>query len=626
MGEPLLRLSLFGQMRAEDALGRSLLPRSRKTRAVLAVLALAAPRPVLRAKLTGLLWSRRAREQARASLRQSVLELQRALTGGASGLLQADRNHLMLSDDRLWVDARMAAVGADIGGLEPFRPVFLDDLDGLDPAFDGWLAEHRRRLVQTALSAAEATLLVATEATLRIAAAERVLAIDGEHRGAWQALIHAHLAQGNHAAARLAYERCASHLAAAGLVPSPEIEALLRAPPINPKGVKSPAHTRPVRLRVMPPRAVDLSEIGIPLPGLAEEITAAVSRFRWISCVLEPRQEQAADYTLDTTLQCSDRRVRIIVRLLDLEAGSDVVWAGRFDRALNDVLMLQGELAAEISAQIDPELLLREGERRSSHSLDDASALDLTLRAIPAIYRLEPRGFRNAGKLLASAVAMQPDSAAAHAWWAYWHLFLVGQAWATDPAGATLRAGELAERAVTLDPGDARALALVGHVRGFLHKRAEEACALHERALSLNPNLPLAWCFSGLAHCYLGRHEMAIEQITRAQQLSPHDPHAFFFDMALMMPYFLRGEYDKALALGRRALELNPGFTSTYKGYLATLGQLGHLQEARRVLVRLLELEPDFCVSAALRRSPITQPIDQNLYADGLRRAGLPGG
>jgi hypothetical protein len=44
---------------------------------------------------------------------------------------------------------------------------------------------------------------------------------------------------------------------------------------------------------------------------------------------------------------------------------------------------------------------------------------------------------------------------------------------------------------------------------------------------------------------------------------SPHDPHAFFFDMALMMPHFLRGEFDKALAHGRRAVELDPGFTST---------------------------------------------------------------
>ena len=76
LAEPQLRLRLFGRMQVEDVRGQSVLPRSRKARAVLAVLALAAPQPVLRSSLTSLLWSNRAREQARGSLRQSVHELQ----------------------------------------------------------------------------------------------------------------------------------------------------------------------------------------------------------------------------------------------------------------------------------------------------------------------------------------------------------------------------------------------------------------------------------------------------------------------------------------------------------------------------------------------------------------------
>jgi tetratricopeptide (TPR) repeat protein len=209
-------------------------------------------------------------------------------------------------------------------------------------------------------------------------------------------------------------------------------------------------------------------------------------------------------------------------------------------------------------------------------------------------------------------------------WCVYWHLLLVGQAWARDPVEAMMHASELAERAVTLDPSDARTLTLVGHLRGFLHRRAEEACALHERAISLNPNLSLAWCLSGLANCYLGRHATAIEQIERARHLSPYDPHAFFFDMALLMPHLLQGHFEEALALGRRSIELNPGFTSTYKGYLATLGHLGRDQEAARVLARLLMLEPRFCVRSALERSPIKQQADLDFYAEGLRRGGLP--
>ncbi len=299
------------------------------------------------------------------------------------------------------------------------------------------------------------------------------------------------------------------------------------------------------------------------------------------------------------------------------------MWARRFDRPLDDALTLQSDIAAETAAQIDPELLLHEGERLISCPLVEPTAFDLVLRAIPAIYRLEPSSFHAAGETLAAAVAMDPSNAAAHAWWAYWHLFQVGQGWSKNPVASTLRAGELAERAVTLDPGDARALTLIGHVRGFLHKRAEEAQALHERALSLNPNLPLAWCFSGFAHSYAGHHKAAIDQIMHAQRLSPHDPHAFFFDMALMMPQFLNGDFENAVISGRRAIELNPGCSSTYKGYLATLGHLQRDQETARVLKRLLLLEPGFSVTSAIERSPMMRRDDLALYAEGLRRAGL---
>jgi tetratricopeptide (TPR) repeat protein len=368
------------------------------------------------------------------------------------------------------------------------------------------------------------------------------------------------------------------------------------------------------------------------MPGLAEELSAAISRFRWISCAVGAQQSRPeaenseADYVLDTTLQRFGTQLRIIVRLLDLTSGANVVWAHSYDCEMGNLLEMQNTIAAETAARIDPQILLREGDRREVSPVTARTAFNLTLRSIPAIYRLEPLSFRAAGELLASAIQLEPRNAAAHAWWAYWHVLQVGQSWAPDPLTATLRAGQLAERAVTLDPGDARALTLAGHVRAFLHRQPEEACALHERAIALNPSLPLAWCLSGVAHCYRGLHDLATEHISRAQSLAPHDPHAFFFDMAMLMAYLLRGEFEKALVVGRRAMELNPGFSSTYKGYLATLGQLRRSQEAARVLARLLELEPGFSVKGALERSPFQRLVDQNLYAEGLRRAGLPEG
>src|SRR5205823_203882 len=116
-------------------------------------------------------------------------------------------------------------------------------------------------------------------------------------------------------------------------------------------------------------------------------------------------------------------------RLLDVRTGGNVVWAQRFDRDSADLLSLQDEIAAETVAQLDPELLLLEGTRASSRPTVGSNAYELTIRAIPAVYRLDRAGYHEAGAMLRAAVATDPAHAAAYAWWAYWHLFLVGQGW-----------------------------------------------------------------------------------------------------------------------------------------------------------------------------------------------------
>ena len=55
-----------------------------------------------------------------------------------------------------------------------------------------------------------------------------------------------------------------------------------------------------------------------------------------------------------------------------------------------------------------------------------------------------------AGEYLSHAIELEPDYAAAYAWYAYWQIFLVGQGWADDPArddGGGRRARRTGDRA-----------------------------------------------------------------------------------------------------------------------------------------------------------------------------------
>ena len=100
-----LRLTLMGQMDAQSFTGERVLPRSRKARALLAVLALEAPVAVSRARLAELLWSRRGEEQARGSLRQALHELQETLKPVGVPVIRAGRDAVLMLGDTVWVDA-----------------------------------------------------------------------------------------------------------------------------------------------------------------------------------------------------------------------------------------------------------------------------------------------------------------------------------------------------------------------------------------------------------------------------------------------------------------------------------------------------------------------------------------
>ena len=307
---------------------------------------------------------------------------------------------------------------------------------------------------------------------------------------------------------------------------------------------------------------------------------------------------------------------------MDLRAGNQIVWARRFERQANDLLSVLDEIAAEVVAQIDPEILLIEAKRSAARPIVDATAYDLVLRSIPLITRMEPDGFQQAGEYLRQAIVLEPDYAAAHAWYAYWHVFLVGQDWASNPRETMERGGELAERAIVLDPFDARALTIAGHVRAFLHRRLREASALHERALEINPNLAMAWALSAITCAYQGQAEEAERRNNRYKALSPLDPHAFFFDAFFALIHLLKRDHHAAVTVGRSVTQLNPSFSGGYKPYLAALGHLGNKREARQVLDRLLLIEPDFTIERFMASTPLEAPQDRAHYAEGLRLAG----
>lgn len=593
-------------MLALDTHGNSVLPKVRKTRALLALLALAAPRSVLRSQLIALLWSRRESEQARGSLRQALHELQTTLGPLAASLIVADRSQIGLRAEGLEV-----ILGPLTGVRAVGRPL-LDELTGIDPGLDAFLRAEQGSLMHRALAVTQETRDVPSQPGAEASATESTLAFD-------------------HLMGSEAYRTALRE----PVPPSPTTgypEGGSDVPRVPPSVITAHGATR-LRIGIATFRAGPSAAAAALAAGLEEEVVIALTPFRWISCVPVVSRQGAlelsgnplnVDCLLEGSVQESAGRLRATIRLLDLRAIGEVIWIARFDRDLGDIFGLQEDIAAEIATQLEPRILLWEGRRALSNSGGPrASVRDLVLSAALRLFRLDRASFDLAGTFLEQALRLDPSDPTTLTWLGQWHLFGIGQGWIADIPAATNRVRELARAARMLAPDDSLALTLAGHVRAFIDNQPEDAMSLLDRAIKQNPNLALAWCRSGLVHSYTGQHEEALRRAEHARRIGTGHPFAFLFEGAVAIPHLMRRDYLAAVEAGERALALNPEFSSLYKTHLSALGHLGRLEEATLIRERLLAIEPKFSITQAVARSPIRNPEDRAHYAEGLRLAGL---
>jgi tetratricopeptide (TPR) repeat protein len=183
------------------------------------------------------------------------------------------------------------------------------------------------------------------------------------------------------------------------------------------------------------------------------------------------------------------------------------------------------------------------------------------------------------------------------------------------------QAAELAARAAELDDSDPWAHLALGYV-AFTRRRTDDAVDQFQRAIDLNPNFAAAHGYFGWALALDGQSERAIPHLEEAIQMSPHDPQNAIFYVGLAAAQYLAGSYAEAIGFGRKAVQQRSSFTGSHRIYCASLAQAGQLDEARAVLKRLKELQPDISIAWIEKYVPYTAgPMAK--FLEGMRKAGL---
>jgi tetratricopeptide (TPR) repeat protein len=161
-------------------------------------------------------------------------------------------------------------------------------------------------------------------------------------------------------------------------------------------------------------------------------------------------------------------------------------------------------------------------------------------------------------------------------------------------------------------------------VFGHLASDLDGGIALLDRARILNPNLASAWFLGGFLRVWRGEPEAATGLFTRAMRLSPLDPELYRMQAGMAAAHLFAGRFDDASSWAEKSFWNLPSFLMVVSIVAASHALAGRTRAVRQAMQHLRQLDPALRISNLRDWLPIQRPEDRAVFADGLRRAGLP--
>jgi serine/threonine protein kinase/tetratricopeptide (TPR) repeat protein len=350
--------------------------------------------------------------------------------------------------------------------------------------------------------------------------------------------------------------------------PSPPSTAKRDEPP-----AALPARIKSIAVLPFKPLAVNSRDESLEL-GMADTLITRLSNLseivvRPISAVgkyagleqdaVAAGKEQRVDAVLDGSIQRSADKVRVTVRLVKVDDGSQL-WGETFNEKFSDIFAMQDRVSERVAGALALKLSSGEKELMTKRYTENTEAYQLYLKGRYYWNRRTGDAVKKGIEYFNQAIEKDPNYALAYAGLADSYNIL-GSNGVIPMKESHPRARVAALKALEIDDNLAEAHTSLAAIIADFYWNWPEAESHFRRALELNPNYPTAhhWYCQYLVR--MGRFNEAIQEAKRAHEL---DPLSLVMNVNLGQTHYCARQYDQAIEQFQKTLEMDPNFVPAY--------------------------------------------------------------
>jgi TolB-like protein/DNA-binding SARP family transcriptional activator len=331
-------------------------------------------------------------------------------------------------------------------------------------------------------------------------------------------------------------------------------------------------------------------------------------------------RELGVRHVLEGSVQSSEGRLRVNVQLTEAATGAHV-WAERYDRPVEDMFLVQDDIASRVVEELDVVLVTGEQARqwRRMTKNPDAYAEVLAGRAIQGENH-SIDGMMRSRAHFRRAIELDPDFALPYAYMVSVYQHLTDSGYDAEPDITYETALAYADRATQLNPGLPIARAYRGAILQQL-RRYDESLHEYRLAVQYGPNAAESLMLSAWGMAAVGDATEALPIALRAMRLDPIRPGWYWGGLA---DTYLRLErWEEAIPAFERCLEESVDLIWCRAGLTVANVRAGRLQDARRAALEWRRIDPEVKAAENFYLIAWRDPTFRTMLAQALGEAGL---